>query len=162
MEKEKIDAKQFLRQYQNILVDIRNMEAEVEELESMAMSATGHVEMANIEKHNKKGEKYTMRSVMERVQSSGSGDKMSNLAAKICDMEIEIMDRRTRALDKLREIRAVIEQVENKDYKQLLHRRYIEGNTWEQIAVDMHYSYRGITKMHGRALPEVDKILNCS
>lgn len=37
-------------------------------------------------------------------------------------------------------------------YRTLLYERYVNGKTWEQVAVDMHYSYRGVTKMHGRAL----------
>lgn len=49
------------------------------------------------------------------------------------------------------EITATIDNVQD-PYRTLLYERYINGKTWEQIAVDMHYSYRGVTKMHGRAL----------
>ncbi|MDD4608959.1 MAG: hypothetical protein PHY71_02245 [Bacteroidaceae bacterium] len=135
-----MEAKEFLRQYQNTLIDIRNMEAEALELEEMALSITVNTEN-------------------ERVQSSGSGDSMASLVAKICDMKIMIMEKRSLALDKLQQVERVIAEVENKDYRQLLHRRYIEGNTWEKIAVEMNYSYQWICKLHGRALPEIERIL---
>ena len=44
-------------------------------------------------------------------------------------------------------------------YRTLLFERYINGKTWEQVAVDMHYSYRGVTKMHGRALQAVKECI---
>ena len=44
-------------------------------------------------------------------------------------------------------------------YRTLLYERYINGKTWEQIAVDMNYSYRGVTKMHGRALQAVKECI---
>lgn len=44
-------------------------------------------------------------------------------------------------------------------YRTLLYERYINGKTWEQIAVDMHYSYRGVTKMHGKALQAVKECI---
>ena len=135
-----MEAKEFLRQYQNTLIDIRNMEAEALELEEMALSITVNTEN-------------------ERVQSSGSGDSMASLVAKICDMKIMIMEKRSLALDKLQQVERVIAEVENKDYRQLLHRRYIEGNTWEKIAVEMNYSYQWICKLHGRALQEIERIL---
>lgn len=138
-----METKEFLRQYQSILIDIRNLEAEALELEEMALSITVNTEN-------------------ERVQSSGSGDSMASLVAKICDMKIMIMEKRSLALDKLQQIERVIASVENKDYKQLLHRRYIEGNTWEMIAVEMNYSYRWITAMHGRALKVAKDIMEKS
>ena len=136
-----MEAKTFLKQYQEALVDVRNLEAETEELETIALS-------------------ITVSTDGERVQSSGSKDRMGELIAKICDMKIELMNQRSQALDKLREVGWVIRQVDNKNYRQLLHRRYIEGNTWERIAVEMEMNYRWILRMHGKALEKVEEILN--
>ena len=136
-----MEAKTFLKQYQEALVDVRNLEAETEELETIALS-------------------ITVSTDGERVQSSGSKDRMGELIAKICDMKIELMNKRSQALDKLREVGWVIRQVDNKNYRQLLHRRYIEGNTWERIAVEMEMNYRWILRMHGKALEKVEEILN--
>lgn len=35
---------------------------------------------------------------------------------------------------------------------EILTRRYLLGQTWEKIAVEMGYSYRHVTKLHGYAL----------
>ena len=36
---------------------------------------------------------------------------------------------------------------------------YVEMKTWEQVAVDLNYSYMHITRIHGYALKEVQKVL---
>ena len=136
-----MEAKEFLRQYQEALTDIRNLEAEAEEIESLAMS-------------------MTVSTDGERVQSSGKKDRMADLVAKVADLEMEIMEMRTDALNRLRAVERIIAQVENKDYRQLLHRRYIEQNTWERIAVEMNYTYRWITRLHGKALVVVQEMLD--
>lgn len=46
-------------------------------------------------------------------------------------------------------------------YHTLLLERYINGKTWEQIAVALNYSYRQTTRMHGAALIAVKHVLEC-
>ncbi len=135
-----MEAKQFLRQYQNILTDIRNLEAQKLELEGLAMGVTVSTDG-------------------ERVQSSGRKDRMAELAAKIADAEREIVEQRIRAFHKLQEIEKVIAKMENPDYRKILHMRYIENQTWEKIAVVLSYSYQWVCKLHGRALLETEKVL---
>lgn len=136
-----VEAKEFLNQYKNALIIIRNLEAEAEELETLAT-------------------KTTIGTNDERVQSSGRKDRMAELAAKLADIRIELMDKRTEALSTMRKIGRVIASVENPDYRRLLHMRYIERHTWEEIAVEMHRNYRWILRLHGRALETVTEILN--
>lgn len=136
-----VEAKEFLNQYKNALIIIRNLEAEAEELETLAT-------------------KTTIGTNDERVQSSGRKDRMAKLAAKLADIRIELMDKRTEALSTMRKIGRVIASVENPDYRRLLHMRYIERHTWEEIAVEMHRNYRWILRLHGRALETVTEILN--
>lgn len=135
-----MEAKRFLNQYQSILADIKNLEAEKIALENLAMGATVRVDG-------------------ERVQSSGGKDRVAELAARIADAEREIMEQRTQAFYKLREIEAVIKRVEPSEYRKILHMRYVENQTWERIAVAMNYSYQWVCKLHGRALFETKKIL---
>lgn len=37
--------------------------------------------------------------------------------------------------------------------------KYIEGKTWERIAVDMDITWRYCYILHGRALAELEKVL---
>lgn len=47
-----------------------------------------------------------------------------------------------------------IESMDNDVHKMILTNRYILGKTWEQIAVDMHYTFQHIHRLHGHALQE--------
>ena len=53
------------------------------------------------------------------------------------------------------EIEDAIESVPDDRLQLLLRYRYIEGWTFEQIAVELNYSWRQICNLHGKALNEV-------
>lgn len=53
------------------------------------------------------------------------------------------------------EIMAAINNVQDSTLRALLTERYINGKKWEQIAVDLNYSWRQIIRLHGRALQEI-------
>ena len=72
----------------------------------------------------------------------------------------ELLEARTaELLEVQRETLCTIEQVQDSRYRRLLRARYLEGMTWEQIAVRMGYSWRQVVRMHGDALNEVDGIM---
>ena len=48
--------------------------------------------------------------------------------------------------------KARIEQIEDGRYRDVLVRRYLQGQSWEWIAAGMNYSYRQVTRLHGGAL----------
>ena len=54
-----------------------------------------------------------------------------------------------------REIVAVIEQVKNQRDHEILRRRYLLGQTWEQIAVEMHYNRQYVCKRHKRTVAKL-------
>ncbi len=136
-----MEAKQFLEQYQNILTDIRNLEAQKLELEGLAMSVTVSTDG-------------------ERVQSSGRKDRMAELAVKIADAEREIVEQRTQAFHKLREIEGAIKTVPDGRQQRILHMRYIERKKWEEIAVILGIDYRWTLRLHGKALLKIQEIIN--
>lgn len=47
-----------------------------------------------------------------------------------------------------REIVSALEQVTNARDHEIMRRRYILGQRWEQIAVEMHIEYRWVTRRH--------------
>ena len=63
-----------------------------------------------------------------------------------------------RIADLRKEIRSVIDSVEDARLHSLLWRRYISDMTWEQVAVSMNYTYRRVTQLHGKALNAVGQI----
>ena len=54
-----------------------------------------------------------------------------------------------------KEILSAVYQVEDPTLRTLLQLRYINFETWEQIAIDMNYSYMQVCRLHGKALEKV-------
>ena len=86
--------------------------------------------------------------------------RMEETIAKIIDLESEI-DRDIDALvDLKREIMRVVNSIESAEYRSILEMRYLQFKKWEQIALQMSTDLRWVYRMHGRALNEVQKIIN--
>ena len=86
--------------------------------------------------------------------------RMEETIAKIIDLESEI-DRDIDALvDLKREIMRVVTSIESAEYRTILEMRYLQFKKWEQIALQMSTDLRWVYRMHGRALNEVQKIIN--
>lgn len=58
----------------------------------------------------------------------------------------------------LHEISAAIYAVDDGVLRTLLINRYILFKSWEQISLDMNYSWRQIHRIHSKALNEVEKV----
>lgn len=99
--------------------------------------------------------------MLRDVPSSGSGgqDKISDAVAKLIDLEAEINREIDSLVDARRTVSQTIDKVEDDKEFNILHQRYVQGKTLEQIAFDMGYTYRWICSMHRRALQTVEKIL---
>ena len=54
-----------------------------------------------------------------------------------------------------------IRKIPNQKLRSVLFHKYISGETWEQVAVKLHYSYRQTTRMHGSALLAMKDVLEC-
>lgn len=87
------------------------------------------------------------------------GDKLGAAVARLVDAESRVSDELELLEATEREVIGTIDKITDGTLHTLLYERYINGKTWEQIAVDMHYSYRGVTKMHGRALLAVKECI---
>lgn len=136
----KIDVKEFLRSYRRQLAKIDIIEQDIETYRSEAENTT--------------------QAINGLPHGSAITDKVGNITAKIVDRTSDALLEREIATDKRKKISNVIRQVNDERYMRVLFERYIKGEKWEQIAVNMGYDYRYILKLHGRALQEVDKILN--
>lgn len=93
-----------------------------------------------------------LRAVCEQLRTEdGHRIALDKAVAELVDAEAKTAAEVDRLTVLEAEIIGAIDRVPE-PYRTLLYERYINGKTWEQVAVDMHYSYRGVTKMHGRAL----------
>lgn len=77
---------------------------------------------------------------------------LSGYAAKVDGLLEELRQQLDERIDIRREIVHKIEEMGDETEKLVLRYRYIHLLKWEEIAVQMDYSWRGIHKVHGRAL----------
>lgn len=88
------------------------------------------------------------------------GSKVENKIVDICDLTDEIR-KQTEKLKKLRkEMMAVVSKVADPEYQLILQEKYFEMLTWEDIASDLNRSVRSAQLLHGKALEEVQAILD--
>lgn len=77
---------------------------------------------------------------------------LSVYASRIDKTERKIIKARYLKIQKMKEITEKIERMDDENEKDVLFYRYIRLMKWEEIAAKMKYTYRNVTKIHGRAL----------
>ena len=82
---------------------------------------------------------------------SGIGD-LSGYAAAMDRLMNDLKEQLEKRITIRREITQKIEKMPNETEKMVLRYRYIHLLKWEEIVVKMCYSWKGIHKVHGRAL----------
>ena len=100
----------------------------------------------------------TARADGERVQSSGSQQKMSDAVVCAVDLEQETAELIRTLVAKKKDIISTIEQLNATEYD-VLHKRYIQGMTFDEIGAAKGKSKSWATTVHGRALQNLNKIL---
>ena len=87
----------------------------------------------------------------DKVQTS-NGNGQERLLVKYLDLikelEVDLLAFRIKQTNIIREI----EELSNEKYMRLLYSRYVQYRSLEQIAVEMHYSFIYVRRMHGEAL----------
>ncbi|MBQ5655943.1 MAG: DUF1492 domain-containing protein [Bacteroidaceae bacterium] len=136
-----MDAKEFLRQVRLCDTQINNKLEEVANLKDMVLNVTS--------------------SLGGEVVSGGGGsqDKLGDAVAKIVTLEGDINKLIDSYINKKNYIRSVVDRLKSSDQIDVLYKRYFQYKTWEEIACEMHMSYRNVCYIHGRALQSVDAIL---
>ena len=94
----------------------------------------------------------------ERVQSSGSQQRMADAIDKYIDIEREIDSFIDELIDRKQDVISVIEQLSLTEYD-FLHKVYVQYLTMESVAEEEGKSYSWATSIHGRALASVQRIL---
>lgn len=92
-------------------------------------------------------------------QHQSGDEKMMNAVDKIIEAKNRVSDELEMLEATEREVVKTINGVQDGTLSTLLYERYINGKTWEQIAVLMNYTYRRVTQLHGKALNAVKDFL---
>lgn len=77
---------------------------------------------------------------------------LSDYAAKVDELERELIQKRYDRIRSFLRVQTAIEAVEDEAEKDLLTYRYLRGMKWEEIAVKMGYTWRHTIRVHGQAL----------
>lgn len=137
---EELKAKIFLKQIQKINLMIMNKKQEIIQWKSVATNITS-------------------KSDCERVQSSGSKEKVADAVVNYVDLEKEIAKEINELYKKKKVIYSVIEQLSVEEYD-LLYKVYVNGMSLEDVAYQKNKSTSWANSIHGIALRHVQIILN--
>lgn len=92
---------------------------------------------------------------IERVQTSPSGGApYVRTVSRMIDLNEEINRDIDDFVDRKHKIINEIQSLENTKHIQILFKKYVEYKTFEQISVEMNYTYQYIVLLHGYALKE--------
>lgn len=132
-------AKEYLRQYINAKNRFKSISDEMIEIRSEATRITPVIS--------------------DMPSGSHVNDKIALSVEKLDECAKKLEEEAKRMQNAMDDVQNVINSISNPTYRQVLTYRYINGYTWEQIAVKMNYTYRNITRLHGKALRNV--VLEC-
>jgi DNA-directed RNA polymerase specialized sigma subunit len=136
-----MSAKEYLQQAYKLEARINANIEQVERLRELATKATA-----------------TITAV--RVSGTNSHSKVEDCVCKVIDLQEEIKENIAALVEVKRDIQQTIASVEDKSLNILLTLRYLNYNTWEEIAQKLYYSDRWVHKLHSDALAVVAGIIN--
>lgn len=136
-----MNAKEYLKQVERYDMLINNKLEELQRLKDLSTKITTSLSLT-------------------KVQTSGATSKIANSVEKLIDLQEEINDDIDKFIDLRTEVISNIDKIQNSDMCNVLYKRYLDLITWEQIAVDMHFTFQWVHKLHNKALIEMQKIID--
>lgn len=130
------EKRKYLSQYRMCEWRIKNLEAEIESLRSLA--------------------ERTTQSFSGQPGGGTPGDRVGALAARIADDECQIVNEIAKCLRLREEIRILIQGVADEKSRELLRMRYICGDKIWQMAAALHYDERFLKKKLSNAVMMID------
>ncbi len=108
-----------------------------------------------------------VREMAERITPAYGGtgggnhesDKLGAAVARIIEMESRVSDSIELLEATEREVTLVINAVKDDTQRAILYERYINGKTFERIAVGLSYCWRQTIRLHGMALMAAGEVM---
>ena len=130
-----MDVKQYLSRYHYLELDIKHMQDEIKEYERLANSIPG------------------MNFDAIRVDGTRSLDApFTKWIHKALEKELQIADLKKQLQQVKCEIISTIDEVEDMELRKILIYRYIDWNSWNEIATKMFISFSTARRMNDEAL----------
>lgn len=127
--------KEYLKQYQKMMEEVRCLDVEIEELWTQLTSATSN---------NDGMPKGTVQ------------DRQTKLHAIMADKLQTKRSKKQVAEEIMAEVLETIDRVTDPNHRQLLFERYIQDKEWKDIADDISYTEEYVRgELHGKALNDI-------
>lgn len=102
-------------------------------------------------------QRLRMNKMFPSVVNDGmpKGNSQSDLSEYAAILDEQIQELKEERLEKVRIYQGIedrIRKMENEDEQRVLRLRYIKGMKWEEVAVEMGYSWKWTHKIHSDAL----------
>lgn len=94
--------------------------------------------------------------ISDMPRGGGTPRDLSDYVAKLDELEGDLLTAVDAYHAKAHEVEAVIDRVTDETQARLLRLRYLDGLTFERIAVEMSYSWRQVMRLHYRAVCDLD------
>ena len=128
--------KEELMQYKTKKVEIKQLKERIKELEERKTSIKSQV-------------------ITDMPTGNGEGTDILSLIVMIEDAETELIQKEKQLIATMNKIEHTIDNVENSLDRCILRARYIECKAWEQICVELNYSWRQIHRLHSNILKKI-------
>lgn len=83
---------------------------------------------------------------------SGVADPTADIAARAASIAAELSQKLNECIELRLRIEHAVNSLNEPRERELMRRRYIEGQRWEQVAYEMNYSIDHIWRLHGMVL----------
>ena len=130
-------AKEYLRRVRDAESDLRSAEMDYQRARDDVM--------------NLKAIEYDK----DKVNNSHIGD-LSDAIAALEKYAARVSEQWDRLIAMREEAKERIGEIADGRYREVLHRRYLQGESWENIAVGMGYAFRTVLWLHGKALKQFE------
>jgi hypothetical protein len=124
--------KEYLSSYKNLCGKLQSLEEQLQSLREVKQSAKTQM-------------------ISDMPKGSRQTD-LSDIMVRIEEIFTKIVQKRAECLEKKLEIEERIADIPDGVESAILHKRYLEFKTWEQICDEIDYSWRQTHYLHGKAL----------
>ena len=134
-----LEAKLYLKEIEKYEKIIKNKLEELQHLRELAVS-------------------FNYNSNSDVVQNSCDADKIGSTVGQIIDKENDLKSIIDEYTSKRQERIAVIEELKDPVEYDIIHKRYVQMKSLDEVAIELGYSYVWICKKHNSALLTIQKI----
>ena len=128
--------KEELMQYGSIELEVKQLKERIEYLEEKKTSIKSQV-------------------ITDMPTGGVERTDILTLITKIEDSQIELIQKQSKLVDIMESIEHTIDGLEDSTERLILRSRYLQCKKWEQICVELNYSWRQIHRLHSNILKKI-------